>query len=238
MQYPYIPFFVFYLCLWSDSPLGYSQFGLLLRVSDMHNVPDVASACCMKFTLKMLLPAVICCLLWCAVSVLCCCLLCCAVLRCCMLWYALRADECFPRRKVLCSKICQRASHLTCILQAFNKGLFDFLIATDDPSKQGTDSPGPSPADSSAAVAASVSQQLQAAGEAAGEATGEAAGEAAGSLGAEEDGDDAAPDHAWTEAAATAKSTEVKHRHTRFEPRAGVLCTICCWAVCESSASV
>lgn len=50
-------------------------------------------------------------------------------------------------------------------------------------------------------MAASVTQQPEAAAE--------AAGEAAGALGAEEDGEDAAPDHAWTEAAANAKSIEV-----------------------------
>lgn len=88
-------------------------------------------------------------------------------------------------------------------MQAFNKGLFDFLIATDDPSKEGTDKPGPSATDSSTPVD-SVSQQPEAAGE--------AAEEAAGILGADNDVEDAAPDHAWTEAAAaTAKSIEVKH---------------------------
>ena len=87
----------------------------------------------------------------------------------------------------------------TCILQAFNKGLFDFLIATDDPSKEGTGKSSPSAIDSSTTVAASLSQQP------------EAAEEAAGALGADNGVEDAAPDHAWTEAAAaTAKPVEVK----------------------------
>lgn len=86
-------------------------------------------------------------------------------------------------------------------MQAFNKGLFDFLIATDDPSKEGTNKQGPLPTDSSTAATALVSQQPQ------------AAGEAADTPGADNDVEDAAPNHAWTEtAAATAKSTEVKHR--------------------------
>ena len=90
-------------------------------------------------------------------------------------------------------------------MQAFNKGLFDFLIATDDPSKQGTgDKTGPSATDATAAPAPSVSQLPEAAGE--------AAREAAGTSGADKDEEGVAPDHAWTEAAATAKSAEVRHR--------------------------
>ena len=101
------------------------------------------------------------------------------------------------------------------IMQAFNKGLFDFLIATDDPSKEGTDKSGPSPIDSSTAATAPARQQP--------EATGEAAEEAAGTPGADNDVEDAAPDHAWTEAAAvTAKSIEVTYRQA-----------IGSWAVCS-----
>ena len=98
------------------------------------------------------------------------------------------------------SKKCKDTHSTWLILQAFNKGLFDFLIATDDPSKERTEKPGLPPTDSS--NAAVVSQQPGAAGEAAEEAT--------GTPGAENDVEDAAPDHAWTEAAAaTAKSSEV-----------------------------
>ena len=204
-------------CL-SGSPCGPSQLGLLLHgfgsLSSVcsKNYVGLVAACCDV----LLYRAVLCCVvLRCAG--LCCVVLCRGMLCCCMLQRVLRADKCLSRHGRSGVQNHKRTrQHLTCMLQAFNKGLFDFLIATDDPSKQGADNPRPSPTDSSTAAVASVSQQP------------EAAAEAAGSLGAEEDGEDAAPDHAWTEAAAAAKSTEVQHRH-KFEPLLGSCAlSLCC----------
>ncbi|KAL3136078.1 hypothetical protein ABBQ32_007103 [Trebouxia sp. C0010 RCD-2024] len=92
------------------------------------------------------------------------------------------------------------------ILQAFNKGLFDFLIATDDPTKQDTQKMGPLAVDGTTNLAAS-NRQLP---EATAEVAREAAGEGAGTPGDDGDVEAAAPDHAWTETAAAVKSTEVE----------------------------
>lgn len=91
-------------------------------------------------------------------------------------------------------------------IQAFNKGLFDFLIATDDPTKQDTQKMGPLAVDGTTNLAAS-NRQLP---EATAEVAREAAGEGAGTPGDDGDVEAAAPDHAWTETAAAVKSTEVR----------------------------
>lgn len=91
-------------------------------------------------------------------------------------------------------------------MQAFNKGLFDFLIATDDPTKRDTEESGLSATLATGNVAAS-DRQLP---EAAAEAAQEAAGEGAGTPGGDSDGEGAVPDHAWTETAAATRSTEVR----------------------------
>ena len=93
-------------------------------------------------------------------------------------------------------------------MQAFNRGLFDFLIATDDPCKQQADKPTQLAADPSA----SVSQEAEAADVAAVlSQQSEAEGGAAASPAADgEVDDDAAPEHAWTETATKLKVTKVR----------------------------
>lgn len=192
--------FLFYVCLSLCFLLRKLQVGLLLHVIGRHNVSDVPTTSIPPPLLLLLLSAarhhfmllphaVTCSLYW---------------------QVPLMTGLIHVQRSV--------KTHGTwLILQAFNKGLFDFLIATDDPSKEGTDKPGPPPTDSS--NAAVVSQQPEAAGEAAEEAT--------GTPGA--DVEDAAPDHAWTEAAAaTAKSLEVKHRQGISNPNSGFCALLLC----------
>ena len=90
-------------------------------------------------------------------------------------------------------------------MQTFNKGLFDFLIATDDPTKQDAEKVSHSAVGATTDMAAS-DRQLPGAGA---EVAQEAAGEGAGTPGGDSDVEAAAPDHAWTETAAAVKSTEV-----------------------------
>lgn len=191
--------FIFYVCLSLCFLLHKLQVGLLLHVVGRHNVSDVPTTSILPLLLLsaaqhhfMLLPhAVICSLCW---------------------QGPLMTGLILVQRSV-------KTQSTWLILQAFNKGLFDFLIATDDPSKEGTDKPGPPPTDSS--NAAVVSQQPEAAGEAAEEAT--------GTPGADNNVEDAAPDHAWTEAAAaTAQSSKVKHRQGISNPNFGFCALLLC----------
>ena len=112
-------------------------------------------------------------------------------------------------------------------MQAFNRGLFDFLIATDDPSKQQADMPASaSQHDVTDGVAAVLSQQPEAEGEAA--VSPAADGKA--------DDDDAA-EHAWTEAAAKLKITKVRlsesHSRTAKWRQNGVY-SQCCSKACAA----
>ena len=83
-------------------------------------------------------------------------------------------------------------------MQEFNRGLFDFLIATDDPAKQeagkAAGAAAEPAADQAADSAASISQQ---------------AGQESEPNAAEDQDQDQEPDHPWAESVAQAQSLKV-----------------------------
>ena len=101
-----------------------------------------------------------------------------------------------------------RKQRLLMDLQAFNRGLFDFLIATDDPTKQAADKPTSAEAGAAAAASAAPADGQQ---PVAPDGTASISQQPGAATNPTVDGeeDDAVPDHAWTEAAATALATQV-----------------------------
>ena len=90
------------------------------------------------------------------------------------------------------------------VVQEFNRGLFDFLIATDDPAKQASGKAPDPAADTTIDTAAEPAGDLAAASSQLPGEQDEAAG------GSDQDQDQGQePDHPWAESAATAQSFKV-----------------------------
>jgi hypothetical protein len=87
-------------------------------------------------------------------------------------------------------------------VQEFNRGLFDFLIATDDPAKQASGKAPDTAADTMTDTAAEPAGEVAAASS---QLPGERDEAAAGSD--QDQGQE--PDHPWAESAATAQSLKV-----------------------------
>ncbi len=87
-------------------------------------------------------------------------------------------------------------------VQEFNRGLFDFLIATDDPAKQAL---GKAP-DTAANTA--IDTAVEPAGEVAA-ASSQLPGEQDEAAAGSDEDQDQEPDHPWAESAATAQSLKV-----------------------------
>lgn len=97
-----------------------------------------------------------------------------------------------------CQFLLPTKSGVYACLQEFNRGLFDFLIATDDPARQeegkAAGAAAEPAADQAADPAASLSQQ---------------AGQESDPNAAEDQDQDQEPDHPWAESAAQAQSLKV-----------------------------
>ncbi len=87
-------------------------------------------------------------------------------------------------------------------VQEFNRGLFDFLIATDDPAKQASGKAPDTAADTAIDTAAEPAGEAAAAGSQLPGEQDEAAASSDQDQGQE-------PDHPWAEPAATAQSLKV-----------------------------